>query len=264
MTRSARRTTSRSVRRSTRTYRYAAAGALPRLRFRTADLSGSRILALLIFWAMVALLVWFFVDERFFVYEAQIQGNLLVSKGEVYSASGVHTMSIFYLDPRQVARNLQRQFPAVAEARVRCELPGLVRIVLQERRAAFLWQTAGATFIVDAEGHVLKADDGTHADLVVIRDLDDEARKPGDRVPPAALKAVSGLNALLPDVRLFECSKSKGISFTDARGWRVFFGDEQDLPLKVATFQTLAEKLLRERRRITMIDVRFPSSPCYQ
>jgi len=237
---------------------------LTRLRALALDLTASRAVALLLLCAMTTLLIWFFVDESFYVYGAQVQGNSLVSAGEVYQAGGLHCMSIFYIDRQQVARDIERSIPSVAEARVQCQLPARVSVYIREQDVRYLWRSAGLAFLVDDQGLVLKADDGTHSGLLAIEDLDNQQLHPGDQVHRAALDAASRLHSLLPDVQRLEYSAAKGISLSDARGWRVYFGDGQALAEKVATLQALLVKLAQENRSVRMIDLRFVESPCYQ
>jgi cell division septal protein FtsQ len=239
-----------------RQYQYAASAVLPRLRLQTLELNVSRAMALFLAGVMMALLVWFFVDERFYVYAAEVRGNSLVSADEVYGASGLHTMSIFYIDRQKVARAIAHQLPSVTQVRVQCQLPGRVSIHVREEDVRCIWRLADAAFLADAEGRILKLDDGAHVGLVVVQDL--------DKVDCVALNAAGRLHSLLPQVQVFEYSKARGVSLSDARGWRVYFGDDQRLAEKVATLQALLLKLEQEHKSAKVIDLRFAGSPYYQ
>ena len=251
---------------SAKQYLYAGSGVLPTLRRQALNLNPSRAVALLLLVAMIAMLVWFFVDTSFYVYAADVTGNSLITADEVYRAGGLDCMSIFYINRRQVAQNIQRLIPGVTQVQVQCHLPGRVSVRLREEDVRFLWRNASAAFLVDGDGRVLKVDDGTHSDLLVIHDQDSQPQPllPGDRVDRTALETVSGLHGLLPEVQVFGYSRDKGISVSDARGWRVYFGDDEELAAKVATLQALLLKLERERKTVKMIDLRFVGSPYYQ
>jgi cell division septal protein FtsQ len=247
-----------------RPYQYAVSGALPRLRLQAFELNASRAMALFMGAVMMALLVWFFADERFYVYAAQVQGNSLVTADEVYRAGGLHTMSIFYIDRQKVAQNIERALPSVTQAHVECQLPARVSIQVGEEDVRYLWRLADATFLADGAGRILKLDDGAHTGLIVIQDLDNQQVHPGDKLDRMAFTAVSRLHSLLPEVQVFEYSRARGVSLSDARGWRVYFGDDQRVAEKVATLKALLVKLEQEHKSVQMIDLRFPDSPYYQ
>jgi cell division septal protein FtsQ len=247
-----------------RQYQYAASGVLPRLRLRAPELNVSRVIAFALAGVMMALLVWFFVDERFYVYTAEIRGNSLVTADEVYGASGLHAMSIFYIDRQKVAQGITQHLPSVSRVRVQCQLPGRVSIQVSEEDVRYIWRVADAGFLADAEGRILKADDGAHAGLVVVQDLDNKPVQPGGQVSREALNAAGGLHGLLPEVQVFEYSEDRGVSLFDARGWRVYFGDDQRLAEKVATLQALLLKLEQEHKSVKVIDLRFAGSSYYQ
>ncbi len=245
-------------------YQYADSRFLPRLRLEALELNASRTLALILAATTMALLVWFFADERFYVYTVQVQGNALVTADEVYQAGGLQAMSIFYVDRQAVAQGIAGGIPGVTQVRVQSELPARVLVQIQEQDVRYLWRLADASFLVDGEGHILKADDGTHGGLLVIQDLDNQQVQPGDQVDSVALSAVGRLRAMLPAVQVFEYSRDRGVSLSDARGWRVYFGDDQQLVEKVATLQALLNKLAQENKSAQVIDLRFVSSPYYQ
>jgi cell division septal protein FtsQ len=262
--RNTRRNKRTRLRRRRRTYGHSVSGVMPILRLRQMDLSASQIVSLAVIGAMAALLVWFFVDTRFFVYTAEVQGNSLVNADEVYQVSGLHTLSTFYVDRAAVAERVTRLIPGVVRAQVECSLPDRVRIQIHEGDVRFVWRTAGASFLVDGEGHVLKTDDGSYGELVAIQDLDGQQLGLGSQVDLQALGAVGRLRALMPDVKVFEFTRPRGISLVDARGWRVYFGDDQDMEAKVATLNALVQKIVREGRQVKVIDVRFVTSPYYE
>ncbi|MGC8785953.1 MAG: cell division protein FtsQ/DivIB [Anaerolineae bacterium] len=243
---------------------YGVSVAVPRLSTGTASLSGSRVLAFVVFLAMVALLLWFWLDLRFYVFDVEIVGNALVSSDEVYRASLLEGRSIFYVNRADVARNIRESIPGVMDVRVQCQLPARVRISIHEQDVRFIWRTGGTTFLVDGEGLVLKADDGRDGDLIAIQDLDKRPLKPGDYVDRVVLSAASHLHDLIPGAKTFEYSKATGITLADARGWRVYFGDDQQLPQKVALMHALLDKLAREGRSIKVLDLRFVANPYYE
>ena len=239
-------------------------GVASGLRSRARNLAWSRLLSLSIAAAMVALLVWFFADLRFYVYEADVRGTLLVDANEVYRASDLDGLSIFYIDRGQVAERISKKVLGVVAAQVDCQLPSRVGIQVREREPRLIWRTGSTAFLVDGAGTVLKADDGLHEGLVAIRDLTNRPLEPGDAVDAVALSAANQLRHLLPEAMAFEYSSDKGISLVDARGWHVYFGDDQSLPQKVASMRAVLQRIVSQGRSAAVIDVRFVGSPYYQ
>lgn len=237
---------------------------MPRLRLGATSVSGSRVLALAISLTMVALLLWFWWDLRFYVFEAEIEGNTLVHADEIYRASLLEGRSIFYVNRADVARNILETIPGVVDVQVACQLPAQVRISIHEQDICFIWRTAGVAFLVNGEGLILKTDDGRNGNLITIQDLDKRSFKPGDHVDRIALSAASQLHELMPGVKTFEYSQAIGIILADARGWRVYFGDDQQLPQKVALMRALLDRLMREGRAIKLLDLRFIANPYYE
>lgn len=236
----------------------------PRLHWGLLPLTPSRVLAGVLLLAMAGVLVWFFVDARFYVYSADVQGNTLLSASDVYKASGLHALSIFYVDRAEVAARIRKAIPGVSAVYVDCRWPGRVSIRIREQDVQFVWLTKDGPFLVDGTGLVLKASSVVQAGWLSIRDLDNQSLKPGERVDRAALDTVSGLRNLLPEAKSFEYSKARGIQWVDGHGWRIYFGDDRDLARKVATLRALSHKILESGGSVEWIDLRFVDSPVYR
>jgi len=224
----------------------------------------SRVLAGTLLLVMTVLLAWFFLDMRFYVSAAQIQGTALIDAEEVYRASGLDGYSIFYINRAQVTKRICTEVPGIEQVHVDCQLPDRLLIRIEERNVRFIWHAAGTAFLVDGTGRLLQIDDGSHAGLVSVQDLDERPLQLGDQVDVVALRSVEGLHSLLPEIRTFEYSQAKGVSLFDARGWRVYFGDDQLLPQKVASMHAILQKIASRDEPVRLIDLRFVGSPYYE
>ena len=208
----------------------------------------SRVLAGTLLLVMTVLLAWFFLDMRFYVSAAQIQGTALIDAEEVYRASGLDGYSIFYINRAQVTKRICTEVPGIEQVHVDCQLPDRLLIRIEERNVRFIWHAAGTAFLMDGTGRLLQIDDGSHAGLVSVQDLDERPLQLGDQVDVVALRSVEGLHSLLPD----------------ARGWRVYFGDDQLLPQKVASMHAILQKIASRDEPVRLIDLRFVGSPYYE
>jgi len=252
------------VRRRRHTYDHSISRVSTRLRFGAGGMTWNDAPVLLLLAAAMALLTWFFVDTRFYVYEVTVEGNTWVGADEVYRASGLDTLSAFYVDRDQVAERICENVPGVTQADVGCWWPNRVQIRIEERNARFVWRTGSKAFVVDGAGWVLEADDGSHDELLSIRDVDEPSLQAGDRVSQVALETADGLHTLLPDARAFEYSGASGITLVDVRGWRICFGDNQRLAEKVVNMQVLLQQIAGSGASVEYIDLRFVDSPYYR
>jgi hypothetical protein len=244
------------------------------------DMTGSRLLALLLVLAMSGLLAWFFLDPGFFVYQVDVQDNVaskgasgvpqtgafsaLVNAEAILQASALEGISVFYIDPSKVAEDILRRLPHVSQVQVHCELPSHVGIHIAESDVRFVWRSASAAFLVDGEGRVLGAADASHDRLLSIHDLDERAVQIGGRVDLEALRAVDGLHARLPEIKSFDYSQAKGVSLYDSRGWPIYFGDDERLEEKVSSLQAVMVRILSRDEKPKFIDLRFAGSPYYE
>ncbi len=226
--------------------------------------AGSRVLASLLALSMAGLLIWFFADYRFFVYAIEVDGAALESAEQVYQASGLHEMSIFYVNRMTVADKVRAGLLAVEDADVSCALPARVQVKVQERLVAYQWRSGGYAYLVDEEGLVLGPDDGARQALPVIQDQDDGPLAPGDRVDLGVVRTIQQLCALLPEATVFQYSEATGVSLTGQQGLVIHFGDDQNLQTKVANMKAMLREIASRGDSAQFIDVRFVGGPYYR
>ena len=63
--------------------------------------------------------------------------------------------------------------------------------------------------------------------------------------------------------RNLEWSAARGISFADGHGWKIYLGDANDMPGKIAMLRTLIAQLSAQNARIRFIDL-GKGDPYYQ
>jgi cell division septal protein FtsQ len=226
--------------------------------------AGSRVLALLLALSMVGVLIWFFVDYRFFVYSVSVEGTDLVSAENVYQASALDELSVFYVNRMKAADRVRDTLTAIESASVKCVLPAHVQVRVRERVVAYQWHSGGYAHLVDEEGVVLGLDGSLDQDLIAIHDRDGGPLVAGDQIDADVLRAVRQLRALLPEARVFEYSGATGITLTAEQGMVIHFGDGRDVQTKVASMKALLGKIASAGDTAQFIDVRFVDSPYYR
>jgi hypothetical protein len=208
-------------------------------------------------------------DARFFVYEASITGTHHLGAGAIYQAAGVHEQNIFWIDPQAVAGRII-QMDGVKAVHVRCELPALVSIEVEEREPVLMWRsmTQEEDLWLDEEGVVLPYHGEVDApDMIFVVAYGDQLLETGDRIEPEGMvRSVLELAAAVPGIRVFTYQPGQGLSFTQgANGgeWPVFVGTSEDLPRKIQVLQSLTSYLQDRLVRPRYVDVRWADHPVY-
>jgi cell division septal protein FtsQ len=205
---------------------------------------------------------WLFLTDDFYVYEITVQGNRLVSADEIFAASGLYEMSIFWVNPRQAAGTVAG-LPGILSAEVHRALPNRVTITVVEREPQVVWQRAGTRWLVDEQGTVLTAQTGP-GDGLVIEDQGSNPLHPGDQVDAAAVAGARQLQGLLPELSAVRYTPQTGLSFRHSLGCDIHLGSGTDMAEKVAIMQALVEQLAASGEHPEYIDLRFKGSPCYK
>ena len=114
------------------------AGILQRIRWGSV---GWRLLALVALAALIGAMAYLSSDFSFFVYQdsTRIEGVRFLLADEVFAASGVNEQNIFWIDPAEIAGRIVA-LDGVKAARVRCGLPTLVTIEVEEREPVVMWR----------------------------------------------------------------------------------------------------------------------------
>ena len=179
--------------------------------------------------------------------------------------------SILAVDTRAVRERLERM-PAVATARVVADLTGRVEATLEERTAAFVWQTSRARFLTAADGTVfaaLSVDDPLPQDLASVPRIVDErfaARLVGvgDRIPAELLEPTAEILSVDP-VALGSTTSAVSVRLDDEFGFRLVSADPAwEVALGVYGTnprETAAEASARLERQVTAVRTLFASHP---
>lgn len=209
------------------------------------------------------------IDARFFVYQAGIIGNRYLRAEGIYEAAGIHEQNIFWIDPAAVARRIAR-LDGIKVARVRCELPAVVTIEVEERQPKLLWRTTnqGRDWWLDEEGVVLPYHGDTQAaETLFVVDSSQRELDFGQKIEPAGIvTSVVQVAAALPQSRVFFYDAERGLSFTQkvtGAEWPVYVGSSEDLELKIQVMQTLTAYLEANGIKPRYVDVRWADHPVY-
>ena len=241
-----------------------------------------RVLAMLLLVSVAALVYDCASSDRFEVRSVRIQGNVLLSSGEIESVASVHGINIFWLNRAQVAARLN-SLPLVQRVDVSATLPDTLDITVVERQPVGFWTSGDQSYLVDSEGVILKAVDESTAQarvcagqpcdprLATLPSVSDTERQPlmaGSRVDAHALISTSRLESLLPSVGIqpvaFAWSRQVGLEVSTREGWRARFDQATNLERQVSALRAVRDELTRTRTTAELIDVRFGDRPYFR
>ena len=222
-----------------------------------ARLSGTLILGVLI-WSLYVL----FTTPAFFVYGAEIQGNIAVTTREIYAAGGIDSQSVFWLSSTEVAHRIMA-LPNIKSAEVSVSLPAEVTIKVIERQPELLWQTGETTWWVDQEGTIVPPKENVEGMIRIIDD-DQQPVEPGYQVELNVIKGAQRLRLLAQDVSIIRYSRLNGLTVATPEGWPVYLGDGKEIKAKLVVLTALLADLKERNITPAYIDVRNPLRPVYQ
>jgi hypothetical protein len=179
--------------------------------------------------------------------------------------------SLLAVDTRAVRERLERM-PSVASATVVASLTGRVEAVVEERTAAYLWQTSRARYLTAADGTVFAAisiDDPLPEELAGLPRIVDErfvARLVGvgDRIPAELLEPTADILGIDP-AELGSATTSLSVRLDDEFGFRLVSAEPAwEVALGVYGTnprETAAEASARLQRQVTAVRTLFASHP---
>ncbi|MCV0403980.1 MAG: FtsQ-type POTRA domain-containing protein [Chloroflexi bacterium] len=179
-------------------------------------------------------------------------------------------VSLLAVDTRSLAARLER-LPAVADATVTAKLPDTLDVAIQEREAAFVWQTTTAQLLGDADGRLFAAmpvdaslPEAQHT-LPRIVDQRSASRlmTPGDEIPDMLLGTALRLADLDP-ASLGSSASRLAVRLDDEYGFRLVAADAWELALGVYGMdpdETPAHAAARLERQVTAVRTLFASRP---
>jgi cell division protein FtsQ len=278
--------TSGGRRRSRGRSRYERAGVLPAISLVLPELPSVRLdwrtasLAIVIMFG--ALLFYVLSTPSYFVNAVNLAGATYVSAEEIYEASELNRMHIFWVEPALVQANIE-QVPGIAAAQVELAWPNQVTITVTERAPVLEWREDGDSVWVDRGGVIFPAraeipgllpvvveqaeappeSEAASADKAGEAEPEAEAAEPLATVPVEAIAGALQLRELRPNIEQLYFDPAQGLSYQDGRGWRGYFGVGTDMAVKLAVYETLVADLVSRGVQPLVINVANADAPYY-
>ena len=223
---------------------------------------GARLAGLLTLLLLLWLTYFLFSTPAFFVYGAEIEGNMAVSTGEIYAASGIDSQSIFWISSAEVVDRIMA-VPNIKSASVTVALPARVKIEVVERQPELLWQTGESVWWVDHEGTIVPPKENIEGMLRIIDD-DQQPVSPGQQIDPNIIKGTQRLRRFAPNISLIRYSRANGLTVATPEGWPVYLGAGEEIEAKLVVLTAVLADLKARNITPAYLDMRNPLRPVYR
>ncbi len=220
-----------------------------------------RHLLLLLLVVIVVGALWLTLDDRFYVYHADVAGAARVLPDEVFRVSGLLGLHVLWVRPSEVEARILAELPGLERARVTCGLlDERCNITVVERQPRVTWDEDGQLWWIDADGIIFPAPGALAEGWLVRGPL---PRDEDGRLNWRVRVALSELWSAGVDVSQLFYVSGRGLMFVDERGWRTILGQGPGMAERWRVLELLAADL--EARGLTprFVDVRFPQAPYY-
>ncbi len=234
-------------------------------------------------------------SSMFEVSSLNITGLQRLSITDVETALKLTGTNALDLHPEEIQAQVSALFPELADVQVHVGLPAKVAISVRERQPIVAWQMPEQTVWVDPEGVILPArgevtglialqadglpelsaptaaeDASQAAAETTASDMLAALKAPvttveGSRMDLNLLAALLNLSTRVPEGTALAYSTTDGLGWQDARGWKVYIGNDLDnLETKLTEYEAIVQQLTERGITPVMISVEHLSAPFFR
>ena len=267
--------------------------ALPQIRL------GWRGISFLMAIFLAALLYFFWTSPIFRVDQPIVTGLKRTKASHMTSLLDVEGKVIFDVNASQMENEIMDAFPEVSSASVTIDFPSKVAITVTERVPVLVWQQDEKSVLVDQDGItfpiredmlldsyprviaqgdppevVEQTDDSSMLDLAgldvfslsEVKDRLDftEERNVEQILSVEMVESILILVSRAPTEAELIYDPMVGLGWKDQRGWDVYFGELENLDMKLNVYEAILENLKANNTRPSMINVALVHTPYYR
>jgi cell division protein FtsQ len=236
-------------------------------------------------------------SQEFRIDVANITGLQNITSRDVNSVLGVMGKSVFMLDSMEMQKKLLESYSEFSSAAVELNLPNTVNITVTERIPVLVWSQDGQSVLVDENGkafplrneafnqglypiieaqeeppQMVSLDPKESKQASLEFDINDlqfvESKLPDDEIgrllSPEMVATVLLLDEHTPDGATLSYDNTHGLSWKDKNGWDVYFGDINDIEIKLRIYEAIFKYLRSEDTKPAMISVEYVHAPYYR
>ena len=220
-----------------------------------------RVAILVVVGLLVAGVLWMLLSDRFYVYDAEVQGTVRLSPDVVFWASDLPGLHVLWVNAGRIEEQILTALPSLESTEVSCRLPAECTIAVVERQSMTLWDDDGELWWVDGNGTIFRASRELSEAWTVRGPL---PRDEEDRLDEPVRVALSELWASGIEIdKLLYYVPERGLVITDERGWRVVIGQGPGMDERLRMLDAIAANLEARGLMPRIVDVRFPEAPYY-
>jgi len=231
---------------------------------------GWRVVSGLIVSATLVALYFMWSSSAFTVSAIDLRGAERLTADAVDSVLKVVGSSIFSVESEKLFGVLRDQFPELETVSVSVGFPAKVVVRVEERAPLLVWEQAGLTVWVDAEG-VSFIPQGGEQGLIKVTALEAPPKLDGDiyaqnqLIRSEMVRAIQDLSRIAPQGAPLIYDPRLGFGWTDPGGWDAFFGqDGQNMTQRLAVYLAIVRELSSRNLTPTLISVAHLHAPYYR
>lgn len=227
--------------------------------------NGSRTIGGMVLLLCLWIIYLLFSDSGFYVYGAVVEGNRILGTEEIYQASQIDTLSVFWVNPNTIKANVEA-LPNVKTAHVKVTLPANVVISIEERQPAVIWQTGDNMWWIDNEGFFVPPRESQETEQKQLRIIDYDAYpvRPNDQVDLRIIRGAQLVHEHTPDINELLYTRAFGLVYITPEGWPVYLGEADNIAPKLTVAEAVRADLLTREVIPKFIDVRNPLRVVYE
>ena len=212
-------------------------------------------------------------SPSFRVQAVTVKGLQRLSSADVDAVLNLEDESIFALDAGQIQKKLQTAFPEFSKVSVDVALKNKVTVTIDERLPILTWHQGDRTILVDANGMSFpQRDQAPAGPALTVEAASAPAGEPaaeGDGtqvqfMPVDMVSAILSISAQAPQGATLVYDPQHGLGWKDPKGWEAYFGDVQEMGMKLSVYQTLLAKLKQEDVHPALVSVEHVHAPYYR
>lgn len=230
----------------------------------------------------------------FRVQSVQVNGLEHVTPAQIEQTLNLDGKLIFSLNPEQIKESLMSTYPELSHVDVSVNIPSDIEITVTERTPVLIWRMAGKSNLVDQGGMpftlrenfpvidlpVVHAEEFvtdqavpelTEEDLTLLEQVFGQLPpellvKPGAQplISPKTVSAVLQLHEVAPLGVKLVYTTQHGLGWQEQDGRYVYFGNEDEIIMKYAVYESMLKNLKAEKIQPAYISVEHVHAPYYR
>lgn len=234
---------------------------------------GWRVVSAVLVALLLAALYQIWNSPSFRVKEVNVTGLQRLSSADVDAVLNLEDESIFTLDAGQLQKKLQAAFPEFSKVSVEVGLKNKVTVTVDERLPILTWHQGDRTILVDANGMSFpQRDQGPAGPALTVEASaapagSQAAEEDGSQapfIPVDMVSAILSISGQAPQGATLVYDPQHGLGWKDPKGWEAYFGDVQEMGMKLSVYQALLAKLKQEDVQPVLVSVEHVHAPYYR